>query len=175
MFKYLCLFAFMCVMLNGCTPFPIKAGLSLQEWESKTTQEKEEIKNSYNHVTQLNKLKALTRYQGPSINVTMEGIAFDPRANIEFKFKKLKFFIFPSECKEFTVFGDGDFNTAAVSVCYDGLKLLIDKSTYLEKYMRGSTYIYYDPGWDAGMSYDSISSCGMARLQNLNLEIKSVE
>lgn len=164
---------FSVLLLTGCTPGPTQLGVSAQQWQSMSDQQRQQILQGYQQIQ--NQPRNDTVYAGPKIVVSLaEGTAMMPPFVQPHPYHPVQFALKPGECLHVPLESANSNQSVNLPACYNGLVLALDPSRYDPILGGGSLRFNYTPVWKRGFAYNGVSSQGYVRLSKVNVIIHAM-
>lgn len=161
------------ILLTGCTPGPTQLGLSQQQWQTMSDQQRQQILAGYDQIQHAPSNK--TVYAGPKIVVSLsQGTVMMPPFLQPQHYQPVQFEMKPGQCHSIALQSLNDSQQVNLPVCYNGLMLALDPSRYEPLLSSGSLRFSYTPLWKRGFAYNGVSSQGYVHLTKVNVVINAV-
>jgi hypothetical protein len=175
-FMYKCLIIFIsAVLLAACaTVTPNSLGISQDQWNQYTPEQKREMNKGYREVQKQAKQKQeISSNSTLSVNIYGGQILLPPFTYLK-DYQPIAFAIKEGDCnvKLPVIEKNNPQIKTTLKVCYKNNVLFLDPSPYLPSQAQGSIQLHHMPTWTRGFTYPGISSTGLVKLTGVNVFIK---
>ncbi len=166
------------LLLAACAPSPRQLGLSNQQWQAMTVEQQQQLQADYAKTQRwfADNDTRLQAYQAAPIDVTLQrGEAMMPPFQHPIAIAPISARFYSGQCKNLRLHSPESGSQVKLKACYNGLRLALDPSSWQFSQRQGTLFFYQNPLWESGFTYVDVNSRGYVRLQEADIQIKTVK
>ena len=162
------------LLLTGCVSAPSRLGFSEKQWQAMSKTRRQEVMAGHDQIEKRAPLMK-RKFKGPGVLVYLaQGTAMMPPFLKAYPYETLKFKMKVGQCRSVRLSSIDTNHHTNLTVCYNGMTLLMDPSRYDPTKSSGTLRFDYNPIWKRGFTYSNVVSAGYVRLKGASVTIKAI-
>lgn len=160
------------IALVGCAVSPQKLGISEQEWNSYSDEQRQKILVDYQQIAAEQGNIKKNSSESETINVKIyDGEVMMQPFTQWCSYQPVTFDLAKNTCDEILLNQLNGAAQTSLRACYKDNLLYLDPSRYDLTKRNGSINFPFSPLWKQGFEYNGVSSSGFVRLKNVTVKI----